>query len=129
MCQYFLSRCRGEQNEETVIFLLHAVGHCASGTCGDNSFAKLLIENDALISLQPAVLNSNLIIAVKASYTIACLASQADFMEVIVQSGALSVIEDVLQVRCRSLAQIERVNCKCICTCTPFPFILISLMC
>lgn len=74
------------------------MGNCASGTCGDNSFAKLLIENDALISLQPAVLNSNLIIAVKASYIIACLASQADFMEVIVQSGALSVIEDVLQV-------------------------------
>lgn len=81
-----------------MIFLLLAVGNCASGTCGDNSFAKLLIENDALISLQPAVLNSNLTIAVKASYIIACLASQADFMEVIVQSGALAVIEDVLQV-------------------------------
>ena len=76
------------------------MGNCASGSCGDNSFAKLLIENDALISLQPAVLNSNLVIAIKAAYDIACLASQAEFMEAIVQSGALNVIEEVLQVYC-----------------------------
>lgn len=101
---YVCNRVRCVQNEETVISLLLAEGNCASGACGDNSFAKLLVVNDALISLQPAVLNSNLIIAVKASYTIACLASEADFREVIEQSGALNVIEEVLQVRdcCRA---------------------------
>jgi hypothetical protein len=107
------------KNEETVIYLLLAVGNCASGACGDNSFAKLLVENDALISLQPAVLNSNLIIAVKASYIIACLASQADFREAIEQSGALTVIEEVLQV-CSVFddEEVKSIQISKICVCT-----------
>lgn len=58
----------------------------------------MLIDNDAMIALQPAVLNSNLIIAIKASYTIACLASQSDIQDEVINSGALKVIEEVLQM-------------------------------
>jgi hypothetical protein len=57
------STCHDEVSTE---YLYIAAANIASGTCGDDKYANILIENAALLFLQPALMHSNAAIAVNA---------------------------------------------------------------
>jgi hypothetical protein len=57
------STCHDEVSTE---YLYLAAANIASATCGDDKYARILIENGALLFLQPALMHSNTAIVVNA---------------------------------------------------------------
>ena len=57
------STCHDEVSTE---FLFLAAANIASATCGDKKYSRILIDNGALLFLQPALMHSNKAIVVNA---------------------------------------------------------------
>ena len=83
-------------SEEALCWVLAALGNIAGAA--DESYSNALVENDALLMLQPAIMHSNPNISLQASCTLARLGSQKRFAEAFASSGAEAALSDAMQM-------------------------------
>jgi hypothetical protein len=83
---------------DTIKYLLYACGNIVGGSCGDSKYAAELVSHNALVYLQPTLVHSDIGVVILSAYSVACIANNADFKELVIQSKVLDLVEEVLQM-------------------------------